>query len=88
MYSIFIVLTQSPNNDPNNQQNTFLSPQEKEQQMQEFRDNYGYISPETQQKVIRNKYVSPASLQRDLEFYNQDEYIGKFTKGDEQWLKK
>lgn len=69
-----------------NQTPEYLTPQEKQQAINKFRDNYGWVSPEAQQKVLKAKYISPQSLERDLEFYNQDEYIGKFSKGDEKYL--
>lgn len=66
--------------DENEQTNEYLTPQEKQQAIEQFRNNYGWLSPEAQQKIIKGKYVSPEALQRDLEFYNQDEYIGKFER--------
>lgn len=56
----------------------YLTPQEKQQAIDQFRNDYGWLSPEAQQKIMRGKYVSPQALERDLQFYNQDEYIGKF----------
>lgn len=58
----------------------YLTPQEKQQVIDQFRNDYGWLSPEAQQKIMRGKYVSPQALERDLQFYNQDEYIGKFER--------
>lgn len=78
LYLLLSFLFRSKDTHENDQANEYLTPQEKQQAIDQFRDNYGWLSPEAQQKIIKGKYVSPEALQRDLEFYNQDEYIGKF----------
>lgn len=71
--------TQStPSHTTRSTTSSFLTPEEIDEVITTFRNNYGWTSPEAQQKIMRGKYTSPAALQRDLEFYNQDEYIGKF----------
>lgn len=80
LYLSLSFLFRSKDTHENEQINEYLTPQEKQQAIEQFRNNYGWISPEAQQKIIKGKYVSPESLQRDLEFYNQDEYIGKFER--------
>lgn len=80
LYLSLSFLFRSKDTHENEQTNEYLTPQEKQQAIEQFRNNYGWISPEAQQKIIKGKYVSPESLQRDLEFYNQDEYIGKFER--------
>lgn len=79
---IYIIISFIVNRSENQQETLteYLTPQEKQQAIDQFRNNYGWISPEAQQKIIKGKYVSPEALQRDLEFYNQDEYIGKFER--------
>lgn len=78
LYLLFSFLLGSKETHENDQSPEYLTPQEKQQAIDQFRNNYGWTSPEAQQKIMRGKYVSPQALQRDLEFYNQDEYIGKF----------
>lgn len=77
IYTIISFIVEHTDNDQETPLD-YLTPQEKQQAIDQFRNNYGWTSPEAQQKIMRAKYVSPAALQRDLEFYNQDEYIGKF----------
>lgn len=86
LYLLLSFLLGSKDTHENDQANEYLTPQEKQQAIDQFRDNYGWVSPEIQQKIIKGKYTSPQALERDLEFYNQDEYIGKFSKGDEKYL--
>lgn len=78
LYLLLSFLFRSKHTHESDRTNEYLTPQEKQQAIDQFRDNYGWLSPEAQQKIIKGKYVSPEALQRDLEFYNQDEYIGKF----------
>lgn len=78
LYLSLSFLFRSKDTHENDQTNEYLTPYEKQQAIDQFRNNYGWLSPEAQQKIIKGKYVSPQALQRDLEFYNQDEYIGKF----------
>lgn len=73
-----VIIVQKHNDHPQTPINDFLTPYEKQQAIDQFRNNYGWLSPEAQQKIMKGKYVSPQALERDLEFYNQDEYIGKF----------
>lgn len=80
LYLLFSFLFSSKDTHEKEQTNEYLTPQEKQQAIEQFRNNYGWLSPEAQQKIIKGKYVSPEALQRDLEFYNQDEYIGKFER--------
>lgn len=80
LYLLLSFLFRSKDIHENEQINEYLTPQEKQQAIDHFRNNYGWLSPEAQQKIIKGKYVSPESLKRDLEFYNQDEYIGKFER--------
>lgn len=80
LYLSLSFLFRSKDTHENEQANEYLTPQEKQQAIDQFRNNYGWLSPEAQQKIIKGKYVSPEALQRDLEFYNQDEYIGKFER--------
>lgn len=80
LYLLLSFSLRSKDTQENDQTNEYLTPQEKQQAIDQFRDNYGWTSPEVQQKIMRGKYVSPQALQRDLEFYNQDEYIGKFER--------
>ena len=80
LYLSLSFLFRSKDTHENEQTNEYLTPQEKQQAIEQFRNNYGWLSPEAQQKIIKGKYVSPEALQRDLEFYNQDEYIGKFER--------
>lgn len=80
LYLSLSFLFRSKDAHENEQTNEYLTPQEKQQAIEQFRNNYGWLSPEAQQKIIKGKYVSPEALQRDLEFYNQDEYIGKFER--------
>lgn len=82
LYLSLSFLFRSKDTHENEQPSDYLTPQEKQQAIDQFRDNYGWLSPEAQQKIIKGKYVSPEALQRDLEFYNQDEYIGKFERGN------
>lgn len=86
LYLSLSFLFRSKDTHENDQSNEYLTPQEKQQAIDKFRDNYGWVSPEIQQKILKGKYISPQTLERDLEFYNQDEYIGKFSKGDEKYL--
>lgn len=73
--------TQStPSHTTHSKTSSFLTPEEIDEAISTFRSNYGWVSPEAQQRIIKSKYTSPAALQRDLEFYNQDEYIGKFER--------
>ena len=81
LYLSLSFLLRSKDTHENDQSSEYLTPQEKQQSIDQFRDNYGWLSPEAQQKIMRGKYVSPQALERDLEFYNQDEYIGKFERG-------
>lgn len=78
LYLLISFLFRSKDIHENDQIPDYLTPQEKQQAIDQFRDNYGWLSPEAQQKIMKGKYVSPQALERDLEFYNQDEYIGKF----------
>lgn len=80
LYLSLSFLFRSKDTHENEQTNEYLTPQEKQQAIEQFLNNYGWLSPEAQQKIIKGKYVTPESLQRDLEFYNQDEYIGKFER--------
>lgn len=86
LYLLLSFLLGSKDTHKNDQTNEYLTPQEKQQAIDQFRNNYGWVSPEIQQKILKAKYISPQALQKDLEFYNQDEYIGKFSKGDEKYL--
>lgn len=86
LYLLLSFLFGSKDTHENDQTNDYLTPQEKQQLIDQFRNNYGWLSPEAQQKILKGKYISPQTLERDLEFYNQDEYIGKFSKGDEKYL--
>lgn len=86
LYLSLSFLFRSKDTHENEQSPEYLTPQEKQQAIDQFRDNYGWVSPEIQQKILKGKYISPQALERDLEFYNQDEYIGKFSKGDENYL--
>lgn len=86
LYLLLSFLLGTKDTHENEQTNEYLTPQEKQQVIDQFRGNYGWVSPETQQKLLKAKYISPQALERDLEFYNQDEYIGKFSKGDEKYL--
>lgn len=80
LYVLLSFLFRSKDTHENDQASEYLTPQEKQQAIDQFRDNYGWLSPEAQQKIMKGKYFSPQALQRDLEFYNQDEYIGKFER--------
>lgn len=80
LYLSLSFLLRSKGTHENDQSPDYLTPQEKQQAIEQFRNNYGWLSPEAQQKIMRGKYVSPQALERDLEFYNQDEYIGKFER--------
>ena len=80
LYLLLSFLFRSKDTHENDQSPDYLTPQEKQQAIDQFRNNYGWLSPEAQQKIMKGKYVSPEALQRDLEFYNQDEYIGKFER--------
>lgn len=79
---IYIVVSLIVNHSEDQEEtlSDYLTPQEKQQAIDQFRNEYGWLSPEAQQKIIRGKYVSPQALERDLQFYNQDEYIGKFER--------
>lgn len=79
IYETFTTTSTSKNTTPNTT-SSFLTPDEIDEAIAAFRNNYGWVSPEAQQRIIKSKYTSPAALQRDLEFYNQDEYIGKFER--------
>lgn len=80
LYLLFSFMFESKYTHENDQTNEYLTPQEKQQAIDQFRNNYGWLSPEAQQKIMKGKYISPQALERDLQFYNQDEYIGKFEK--------
>lgn len=75
----FFSIVNAGNNKNTTNSNEALTITEKETLMNYFiNENFGYISPETRQKVYKNNYYTDSVLLNELSYMSEFEFVNKY----------